>query len=655
MNLAESYLLDRGISLETAKFYGVEIDDQLYANKIKDRLGRGLPKSANEILWFSIFDALGNIISWIARPLPNVSGLPKFLCPVGATGVPFVPKAVYGLAHGRPINITEGPVKALACVQAGIDAIGINGVWGASTKNNRDNVVIRSDLQTVLDWRGRKVYLAFDADSSINPDVRHALFRLFFILSVSGAEVFQLTTWDIGQGKGIDDNLVTQFQANGQCKPEDALKGLLASAKPFMETIEATALDLSLVCSELAKVEILPALRDQLCKPLAQRLGVPVNDLRKIGGSAQKSSDFVDPDPWPSPVDGAALMGELVALYDKHIITEDHCKIAHALWDILTYLIDVVDIMPILAITSPTKRCGKSRCLELHAKLACRPLAAILFSAATIYRGIEKWHPTLLIDEADGILKDQHGNDNLALRSVINAGHTRASARVPRCVGDSHDVQLFSVWAARAIALIGRMPDSMMDRAIEAALRRKTKNEQVARIRDTSEKVFEELRSKIVRFVQDNGTAISQLVPAFPMGLDDRAEDCWFPMLAIAEVIGGNWPELTRKAALALSGARNDDDDTFSAKLLRALQEDFLNENQNGATGFEGSEDICTHLNEDKEAPWAGSKFRKGMTPELLAKNLARYKVKSERITLGGQKVRGFHWKHLKPIFDRYL
>jgi hypothetical protein len=43
------------------------------------------------------------------------------------------------------------------------------------------------------------------------------------------------------------------------------------------------------------------------------------------------------------------------------------------------------------------------------------------------------------------------------------------------------------------------------------------------------------------------------------------------------------------------------------------------------------------------------------MTPELLAKNLARYKVKSEQITHQGKRVRGFYWRKLKPIFDRYL
>jgi hypothetical protein len=257
-----------------------------------------------------------------------------------------------------------------------------------------------------------------------------------------------------------------------------------------------------------------------------------------------------------------------------------------------------------------------------------------------------------VIDEADGVLKDSRGHDNLELRSVINSGHTREMAFVNRCVGESHDVQRFSTWAPKVIALIGKMPDSMADRSITIPMRRKIKGEHVARIRETAETVFEELRSRIVRFAQDEGAQIGPRVPALPAGLNDRAEDCWFPLLSIAEVVGGDWPDLARKAALSLS-RDSDDADTFTTKLLRALKKDFEDEGENHRTGFQASDDICSHLNRDKEAPWASLKNQ--MTPELLAKKLSTYKVKSDRPTINGQQVRGFYWPKLEPIFDRYL
>ena len=230
--------------------------------------------------------------------------------------------------------------------------------------------------------------------------------------------------------------------------------------------------------------------------------------------------------------------------------------------------------MPLMAIVSPEKRCGKSRLLSLLLKLVRRPVPGVSLTAATVYRAIEKWTPTLLIDEADGILKDSRGHDNLELRSVINSGHTRDMAYVPRCVGETHDVTKFSTWAPKAIALIGKMPDSMFDRAVPIPMRRKTKAEQVARIRETAQAIFDELRSEIVRFVEDNAQKIAQHTPALPAGLNDRAEDSWLPLLAIADIAGGDFPNLTRKAALALS-ADTDDADTLVTKLLRALNSDF--------------------------------------------------------------------------------
>src|SRR5262249_35504453 len=146
--------------------------------------------------------------------------------------------------------------------------------------------------------------------------------------------------------------------------------------------------------------------------------------------------------------------------------------------------------------------------LSLLLKLVRRPIPGVSLSAASVYRAIEKWHPSLLIDEADGVLKDSRGHDNLELRSVINSGHTRELAYVNRCVGETHDVQRFSTWAPKAIALIGKMPDSMMDRSVAVQMKRKTKAETVERLRQTSPTVFEELRRKIVRFVDDYGARI---------------------------------------------------------------------------------------------------------------------------------------------------
>jgi hypothetical protein len=103
VKLCRDYLEERGISDDTVKLHRIELDDRLDHITVKDRLGKHLPKGVIEAIWFELFDSAGNHIGWIARPLPSIANHPKFLCPLGSSGLPYIAKGVYGLAFGVPI------------------------------------------------------------------------------------------------------------------------------------------------------------------------------------------------------------------------------------------------------------------------------------------------------------------------------------------------------------------------------------------------------------------------------------------------------------------------------------------------------------------------------------------------------------------------
>ena len=124
-----------------------------------------------------------------------------------------------------------------------------------------------------------------------------------------------------------------------------------------------------------------------------------------------------------------------------------------------------------------------------------------------------------------------------------------------RTVGDDHEPRGFSTWAAKAIALIGKLPDTLADRSIEVALKRKLPGERVERLRHADPEVLHTLARRCARFAADNAEKIRAARPSMPDGLHDRAQDNWEPLFAIADLAGGEWPDLARKAALALSGA----------------------------------------------------------------------------------------------------
>ena len=128
-----------------------------------------------------------------------------------------------------------------------------------------------------------------------------------------------------------------------------------------------------------------------------------------------------------------------------------------------TYAHEASGVSPILCIRSPEKRCGKTRNLEVLSCLVHRPVHTANITVAALYRTIDHYRPTLLIDEADTIFVN---GSNAELRGVLNAGLYRSNAFVLRCIGKRQEPKLFSVWCPKAIALIGRLPSTLEDRSI---------------------------------------------------------------------------------------------------------------------------------------------------------------------------------------------
>ena len=207
-----------------------------------------------------------------------------------------------------------------------------------------------------------------------------------------------------------------------------------------------------------------------------------------------------DPEPWADPVNGAALLDAIAATFTRYLALPAHASTALALWVLHTYTFQAWFTSPFLAITSPVKRCGKTLLLIVLGALVPRRLFASNVTPAVLFRTIEKYGPTLLIDEADTFIRD---NDEL--RGVLNSGHTRTTAVVIRAVGDDHDPRAFSTWCPKAIALIGRLPDTLADRAIEIAMRRRTAGERVERLRqDRIEGECADLRRQAARWAADH-------------------------------------------------------------------------------------------------------------------------------------------------------
>lgn len=353
-----------------------------------------------------------------------------------------------------------------------------------------------------------------------------------------------------------------------------------------------------------------------------------------------------DVEPWPEPIDGATLLANTYKVIAAHVIADPPTICAAVLWVAHTYCMDVLTVSPLAHISAPEMRCGKTVLLTAMMRLVYRPLLVSNITPSAIFRTVDMWAPTLGIDEADAFLKD-----NEEARGLINSGLYRDGAMVIRCVGDDHTPTRFSTWAPKILCGIGKLASTIEDRSIPLRMRRKSAGEIAANIRRSSPELWAELCSKLTRWMDDHRHRIASANPAPAVGLSDRAQDCWEPLLAIADEIGGEWPRRARAAALALHGAE-EETPSIGVELLCDVEAAFKERH----TGRLASRELLNILTGDDEAPWATWNRGNPLTVRQLAARLSEFGIKPKTTRLpNGDRLKGYALTDFADAFQRYL
>src|SRR5205085_1935035 len=180
--------------------------------------------------------------------------------------------------------------------------------------------------------------------------------------------------------------------------------------------------------------------RSATVEDVAGALKLKVGELRKVlkaetaeavpEPEPKNGLNLSDPELWPDPVDGAILLDGIVSLCRRYVAAVPGIFNAAALWCLYAYVFDAFEVSPLLVLTSPEKRCGKTTLLMLVSTLVPRALPLSNITPSALFRAVEKYHPVLVIDEADSFM-----TDNEELRGILNSGHRKAMAYVIRTVG----------------------------------------------------------------------------------------------------------------------------------------------------------------------------------------------------------------------------
>ena len=435
----------------------------------------------------------------------------------------------------------------------------------------------------------------------------------------------------------------TDFNDLANAEGLETVRAQVECTKP----IEAEKNDAQLI-DELAKLGKLEY--GQQRKDAAKQLRIAVSLLDEIitdkrKPAADSTEITTDCEPWPEPVAGIELYNIIHSNLTRHIILPPGAALSITLWVMLTYCFDAFLILPILTVWSPEKRCGKTTLLSMLKSLVNNGLLASNISPAAVYRVVEKFKPTLLTDEADTFFKN-----NEELRGIYNSGHTKDGANVIKVNKESMDVEEFSTWAPKAIAMIGKPQDTILDRSIIVKMSRKKRGESAEKKKLTHYMDCMHIRQKAMRWAADNIEKLKRINPDVPDLGNDRMTDNWTPLCAIAENIGSDTPEETQKAMLLLSGGHIDTD-SIGGMLIEDIKATFDEKGDDRLS----SEDIVAALIEMEHRPWPEwGKSNKGITKTSLANQLKKFDIKPKKLRIGSS-VRGYEKEQFKDAFSRYV
>lgn len=345
-------------------------------------------------------------------------------------------------------------------------------------------------------------------------------------------------------------------------------------------------------------------------------------------------------------IEGGAVLDAVADFLTRFVAyPNEYARYAHALWLAHTWRMDEWDSTPRLAFMSPEKGSGKTRALEVSEHLV--PCSVRVSQATTGYilaRISEDPPPTLFYDEIDTVF-GQRARGNEDLRAVLNAGHRRgATAGRGNWGNDGLTGQEYPAYCPVAVAGLGKLPETIADRAVIIRMKKRKPAERVEpyrpRVNETESKA---LGGALGSWMKDISLSWPDNMP-----VEDRAADVGEALIMVADAAGGHWPATARAAAVVLTSEKPEA--SQGIQLLSDLRKVF------GTKDKLRSEDIIAALVELPESPWLrfhadGSQ----LDYRDLARLLREYDVRPRDVWIDAASAKGYAADDLHDAWERYV
>jgi hypothetical protein len=398
-------------------------------------------------------------------------------------------------------------------------------------------------------------------------------------------------------------NDLTAFTALARLSPTDYDRARRAEAKRLdlrIETLDA----------EVAK-----------CRAELTHQSTPHSALRTLHS----------PEPWPEPVCGSDTLDQVSSRFSVYLVLPPGAADAMSLWTAHTHALAAFHLSPRLSLYSPKPGCGKTTAFDVLATMLPRPLRTENISPAVLFRLVDQYQPALLLDEVDAYLPQSE-----ELRGLLNAGHKRGACAY-RCEGEGKAVRAFRAFAPAALAGIGSLPATLRDRSVLVPLVQAEEGQIAARFDPLRTDIEKTLARKLARWAADNFDALAACDPPLPPGAFNRLADNWRPLLAVAQIAGGDWPARALDAFVKLTAAPRCHADNSDVTLVADIRQIFAQSGRDRLTSQELLDWLCALPGRTYSD--ASSLSR---DPSKLARQLAPFGIRSRNLKVEGRCLRGY-------------
>ena len=393
--------------------------------------------------------------------------------------------------------------------------------------------------------------------------------------------------------------------------------------------------------------------------------------LATIENNAVRPENEIDP--WPEAVTSDVIDDAITDLM-KHVMLNEDDAIKAVLWLTHSMVFDWWDKSPRLMITAPMKACGKSTLLGVLEDMSDRKIEAGSCTPAAYVALASRQNQVFFIDEADLMFCGRGAND---MTKVLNNGFERGKPyRKMRLVGGDYEPEAFPVYSATAIAGIGletKMLDSTVSRCLIIRMKKASKHllPDKYRRKKHQEKFMNHGR-KIKRWIHDNKSNIESIEVNLGNLHDERVEDLFEPLMAIAQVHSDSLALRLRRIAGQSDESANDDD--VGIALIRDAYEVYFRD-QNSLP-IEWHKNVCAKgisvealrlkvmelhaFDSGGDNLWENfHPERVGISRQIQTKEVGKilkdYGITKKSIRAGSQSIKAIPWDSIKQAFFQWV